>query len=47
MLVVGEQEELENSVSVRKQGDGDKGKVSLDEFVKMVNKEITDALDIN
>ncbi len=47
MLVVGEQEELENSVSVRKQGDGDKGKVSLEEFVKMVNKEITDALNIN
>lgn len=47
MLVVGEQEELENCVSVRKQGDGDKGKVSLEEFVKMVNKEIIDALDIN
>jgi threonyl-tRNA synthetase len=47
MLIVGEQEELEGTVAVRKQGDGDQGKVSLEEFVKMVNKEIEDALNIN
>jgi threonyl-tRNA synthetase len=47
MLIVGEQEEKEETVAVRKQGEGDKGKVTLDEFVKMVNKEIEDALNIN
>jgi threonyl-tRNA synthetase len=47
MLIVGEQEEQEETVAVRKQGEGDKGKVTLDEFVKMVNKEIEDALNIN
>ncbi len=47
MLVVGEQEELEGTVAVRKQGEGDKGKVILEEFVKMFNTEIEEALDIN
>ncbi len=47
MLIVGEQEELEGTVSVRKQSEGDKGKVALEEFVKMVNNEIEEALNIN
>jgi len=47
MLIVGEQEEQEGTVAVRKQSEGDKGKVTLEEFVKMVNKEIEDALNIN
>ena len=47
MLIVGEQEEHEGTVAVRVQSEGDKGKVTLEEFVKMVNKEIEDALNIN
>lgn len=34
MLIVGEKEEAEGKVSVRKQGDGDVGSMSLDEFEK-------------
>jgi len=37
MLIVGEKEEAENKVSVRKHGEGDKGIVSIDEFIKSVN----------
>ena len=33
MLIVGEKEMESNTVSVRKQGDGDKGAMSIDEFV--------------
>ena len=40
MLIVGEKEENEGSVSVRKQGDGDKGTFSLDDFVEIINNEI-------
>ncbi|MEZ5196103.1 MAG: threonine--tRNA ligase [Bacteroidales bacterium] len=40
MLIVGEKEELDNTVSVRKQGEGDKGVLSLQEFVDFVNNEI-------
>ena len=40
MLIVGEKEEKEGSVSVRKQGDGDKGTFSIDDFVKIINNEI-------
>jgi threonyl-tRNA synthetase len=47
MLIVGEQEELEGLVSVRKQGEGDKGKITIQEFINQVNKEIEKALDIN
>lgn len=47
MLIVGEQEEAEEMVSVRKQGEGDKGKVTLQAFVEMVNDEIKKSLEIN
>ncbi len=36
LLIVGEKEEQENGVSVRVQGEGDKGSMSCEEFVKMV-----------
>ena len=39
MLIVGEKEEAENSVSVRKQGEGDKGTISLEEFIENVKIE--------
>jgi threonyl-tRNA synthetase len=46
MLIVGEKEEMGEFVSVRKQGEGDKGTFTLKEFVDLVNKEIENALNI-
>ena len=40
MLIVGENEAAANSVSVRRQGEGDKGTMSIDEFIKMINEEV-------
>ena len=40
MLIVGEKEEAENMVSVRKQGEGDLGSFSIEEFAEIINKEI-------
>jgi threonyl-tRNA synthetase len=45
MLIVGEKEEEEYLVSVRKQGEGDKGQMSLDSFVKLVEKEIKETIE--
>jgi threonyl-tRNA synthetase len=44
MLIVGEKEENEQSVSVRKQGEGDQGTKTLEDFVSLVQKEIDDAI---
>ncbi len=46
MLIVGEKEEMGEFVSVRKQGEGDKGTFTLKEFADLVNKEIENALNI-
>jgi threonyl-tRNA synthetase len=40
LLIVGEKEAESESVSVRKQGEGDMGSMKIDEFVKYINKEI-------
>jgi len=40
MLIVGEKEEAENKISVRKQGEGDLGSFGIEEFVKIINTEI-------
>ncbi len=40
MLIVGEKEEAEESISVRKHGHGDLGTFSVEDFVKMVHDEI-------
>jgi threonyl-tRNA synthetase len=37
---VGEKEEADGSVSVRRQGEGDKGSFRLEEFRDMIEKEI-------
>jgi threonyl-tRNA synthetase len=39
-LVVGEREAKQGTVSVRKRGEGDKGSVSVEEFVKQAKEEI-------
>jgi threonyl-tRNA synthetase len=40
MLIVGEKEEADSKVSVRRHTQGDTGTVSIDEFAKMVQEEI-------
>lgn len=47
MLIVGEKEEANNHVALRKQGDGDIGSMELDEFVNFINNEIEKELSIN
>lgn len=44
MLIVGEQEEKNGTVSVRKQGEGDLGTFSINEFTAFINKEINSTL---
>ncbi len=45
MLIVGEKEEAEEAVSVRKQGDGDTGTIPLADFVAFLNAEIDKELN--
>jgi len=44
LLVVGEKEESTNCVSVRKQGEGDKGTMTIEEFVTFIKEEIEQQL---
>jgi len=44
MLIVGENEEAQNTVSVRKHGGEDLGMLSLNEFANLVEKEISSTL---
>lgn len=46
MLIVGEKEEAENTVSVRKQADGDLGSFSVKEFAKIINDEILNRVQV-
>jgi threonyl-tRNA synthetase len=45
MLVVGEKEMAENVVSVRKQGHGDLGTKSIEEFAELVKTEIDNSIN--
>ncbi|MBN2480401.1 MAG: threonine--tRNA ligase, partial [Bacteroidales bacterium] len=45
LLIVGEKETSEETVSVRRQGDGDKGSMKLEAFRDMVLNEIKKQLD--
>ena len=44
MIVVGEKEESEGTVSVRKHGEGDIGTFSIAEFISLIQKEINSTL---
>lgn len=44
MLIVGEQEETNQTISVRKQGEGDIGTFSVNEFIIFMQKEISSTL---
>jgi len=45
MLIVGEKEEKENTVSAREHTKGDKGTFSVDDFVKMIREEIAKTMN--
>ncbi len=44
MLVVGEKEQAEGTVAVRKQGGGDQGTMSKEDFAKKINDEVSEML---
>jgi threonyl-tRNA synthetase len=45
LLIVGEKEEQTGTVAVRKQGDGDKGSLGIEEFANQLNQEVKDMLE--
>ncbi len=45
MLIVGEQEEENETVSVRKHGEGDLGTLSLNDFISLIDKEIKSTIE--
>ena len=45
MLIVGEKEENEGTVSVRKHGEGDMGTYDIEGFAKLINDEVVALLD--
>ena len=46
MLIIGEKEFNENTVSVRRHGSGDVGSFSIEAFAKMVQEEVDNSLKI-
>ncbi len=44
LLIVGNEEVDTNTVSVRRQGQGDMGKMGIDEFAKMINNEVKEII---
>jgi threonyl-tRNA synthetase len=45
LLVVGEKEESENTVAVRRQGEGDQGTMKLEEFKEFIQNEVKKQLE--
>ena len=45
LLIVGEQEENNGTVSVRKQGEGDKGTLKIEEFADFIRQEVKNQLE--
>ena len=46
MLIVGEKEAENGEVAVRRQGEGDKGTMKVDDFAEMVNAEVNKAFEV-
>jgi threonyl-tRNA synthetase len=44
MLIVGEKEMESNTISVRQRGEGDLGSMSIDDFIKIINKLVEEEL---
>ena len=47
LLIIGEKEAENGTISVRKQGDGDKGSMKIEEFVEFIHAEIKKEIAIN
>ncbi|MBO5717311.1 MAG: threonine--tRNA ligase [Alistipes sp.] len=47
LLIVGEKEAEENKVSVRAQGEGDKGQMTIDEFIKFMTELVASEIEAN
>ena len=45
LLILGEKEQTDGTIAVRKQGDGDKGVMKIEDFAQIINKEIEEALE--
>lgn len=45
MLIIGEKEMLNNTVSVRRQGEGDKGSMSIENFAELLKEEVKKELE--
>jgi threonyl-tRNA synthetase len=46
-LIVGEKEAEENKVSVRAQGEGDKGQMTIEEFIKFMTELVASEIEAN
>jgi len=46
LLVIGEKEVESGTVSVRRQGEGDKGVMKPDEFISLIRSEISKEIDV-
>ncbi len=44
LLIVGEKEFEQNTVAVRRQGEGDQGSMTIDEFTAFINNEVSEQL---
>ncbi len=44
LLIVGEKEETSNTVSIRKQGEGDKGAMTVNDFAQLIQNDINETL---
>ena len=44
IIVVGEQEEKDNTITVRQHGGEDLGTISVNDFSEMINKKIKESL---
>ena len=44
LLIVGENEMNSNTVSVRRQGQGDMGTMAVEDFIKKINEEVNSQL---
>jgi threonyl-tRNA synthetase len=45
LIIIGEKEQEDGSVSVRRQGEGDKGSMSLEEFAGFMQEEVRKQLE--
>jgi threonyl-tRNA synthetase len=44
MLIIGEKEQESDTISVRRQGEGDKGTMTFDEFAEFIQREVREQL---